>query len=82
MTYMYILSTTYDVSNTHIFTLNSPDKDVGVEIEDVDLIGPEEGSYQTTLGDIHLWQLKVPRTQPCLIEDRKGSRLFLGLKLW
>ena len=55
MTYMYILSTTYDVSNTHIFTLNSPDKDVSVEIEDVDLIGPEEGSYQPTLGDIHLW---------------------------
>jgi hypothetical protein len=64
------------------FSLNSPDKDIGVEVEDVDLIGPEQGAYQSSLGDLHLWQLKVSRTQACLVEDGKGSGLFLSLKLW
>ena len=78
---MYISYLQHDISNIQIFILNSPDEDVGVKVDDVDLVSPEEGAYQSSLGDLHLRQLKVPRTEPRLVEDGKGSRLFLSPKL-
>ena len=50
-------------------------------VKDVDLIGPEQGAYQSTLRDLYLRQLKVPCTKTCLVEDRQVSGLIFKLQL-
>ena len=60
---------------------NLPNKYVGEEVQDVDLVSLEEGADQSPLGDLHLRQLQVSRTKTRFVEDRKVHGVISTVKL-
>ena len=61
--------------------MNSPDKDVGVVVQDEDVITPEQRSDKSSVGYLDLRQFQVPGTETGFIENGSVHRLIGKIQL-